>query len=221
MANPRTFYTSDPHIGHGLVARERGFVFADRDPVFDSRTETYRYEPDTESHDAFLADMWDSSVRPEDTVFVLGDISISGKESALQWFDARPGTLHLIAGNHDPVHPAHRDSFKVQPRWLQTFASVQPFLRRKLEGHYFLLSHFPYAGTGAEGHGVEDRYLQYRLIDEGMALLHGHTHGEEQVHFSDAGTPQLHVGLDAWGYNLVSTDTVAGFLHNPKSTFFK
>lgn len=212
MSAPTTWYTSDPHIGHKLVARERGFVFSDRELEFDARTETYRPVPDTESHDRALAETWDATVRPKDTVFVLGDISISGKAEVLQWFADRPGSIHLIAGNHDPVHPAHRDSFKLQRKWLEVFDSIQPFLRRKLEGHYFLLSHFPYAGTGAEGHGVEDRFTQYRLIDEGMALLHGHVHTEVIEHFSDAGTPEYHVGLDAHDFNLVSQEMIQEWL---------
>ena len=203
----KVFYTADIHHGHRLVAGIRGF--------------TKGGEPDPAAHDDFLADTWKSTVKSDDTVFVLGDISIGGKQSDLDWFDSLPGQKILISGNHDPVHPAHRDSFKLQRKWLEVFDSIQPFLRRKLEGHYFLLSHFPYAGTGAEGHGVEDRFTQYRLIDEGMALVHGHTHGTEKVHFSDNGTPQLHVGLDAWNGQLVSQDTVASFLLNPESSFWK
>ena len=32
----------------------------------------------------------------------------------------------------------------------------------------------------------------------GVPLLHGHTHGKEQVTFTSKGTMQIHVGLDAW-----------------------
>jgi calcineurin-like phosphoesterase family protein len=139
----------------------------------------------------------------------------------LDWVANRPGIKHLISGNHDPVHPFHRDSYKLYEKWMYAFTSIQPFLRRKLGGKYFLMSHFPYMGTGAEGHGAEDRYPQFRLPDMGLPLLHGHTHGHEKHHNSDGGSPELHVGLDAWDLQLVSQDTILGWLEHPDSTFYQ
>lgn len=174
------FYTSDLHIGHRLVANIRGYNSGD--PV-----------ADTASHDARLAAIWDSTVSAGDQVYVLGDISINGSQHALDWFAARNGIKHLIAGNHDPVHPMHRTSQKILPKWLEVFETIQPFARRRLDGREFLLSHFPYMswGDGLDREG--SRYNQYRLPDYGMPLLHGHTHGTEKAHGHS-----LHVGVDAW-----------------------
>lgn len=218
--NPKVWYTSDTHIGHRLVARERGFIHEDYAPEWDQRTESYLPVPDTGAHDRALALTWDTTVHPDDTVFILGDISISGSDYALEWHYNRPGKKVLIIGNHDPVWGFHRDSYKVYDKWNTVFDAMLPFLRRKLGGHYFLMSHFPYAGTGAEGHGVEDRALQYRLPDMGMPLLHGHTHGKERYHVSDQGSHELHVGLDAWDMQLVSQDTIQGWLEHPTSSFY-
>ena len=98
------------------------------------------------------------------------------------------GEIHLIAGNHDAAWPGHRDSFKHQREWLDHFASVQPFARRRIEGQDVMLSHFPYAGD----HTDEDRFVQYRLRDTGGWLIHGHTHGTRKV-----SGKMIHVGLDA------------------------
>jgi len=215
---PQYFYTSDTHVGHRFAAGDRGFW--DEDNVIDG-PDGPECLADTQSHDAQLADMWDSTVRPQDTVFVLGDISINGSDYALQWHDERPGNKVLITGNHDPVWGFHRDSFKVYQKWNQVFMATMPFLRRKLGGHYFLMSHFPYLGTGQEGHGLKiPRAPEFRLPDMGIPLLHGHTHGKERYHVSDLGTPQLHVGLDAWDMQLVEQDTVQGWLEHPTSTFY-
>lgn len=217
--NPQVFYLTDAHIGHRLVARERGFVDKSHTEVFRG---TEVYAADTAAHDNYLANVWDSTVRPQDIVFELGDASINGSDYALDWHAERPGTKILISGNHDPIHPFHRDAMKHYERWSSVFTGgIFPFLRRKLEGHYFLMSHFPYAGTGAEGHGVEDRYLQFRLPDMGMPLLHGHTHGTEKYHVSDNGSHQLHVGLDAWDLNLVHQETIQAWLKDPTSSFFQ
>lgn len=169
------WYISDLHIGHKLVAGIRGH--------------------DTPaSHDNRLAEIWDGAVESGDQVFVLGDISINGKQPALDWFSERPGIKHLISGNHDPVHPMHRTAQKLLPVWLEVFATVQPFARRRLNGHEFLMSHFPYASWGDGEHREGSRYDQYRLPDMGLPLLHGHTHGTEKGHGR-----MLHVGVDAWG----------------------
>lgn len=201
----KVFYTADLHIDHRLVASIRGFTIpgAVGDP---------RDIADTGAHNRAIALEWDSRVGPNDHVFILGDISINGSERVLEWVSKRPGFKHLISGNHDPVHPAHRNSYKLYDKWMSVFASIQPFLRKRLVGKEFLMSHFPYSGTGAEGHGVEDRFTQYRLPDMGMPLLHGHTHGPELHHVSDNGSPQLHVGLDAWNLKLVEQEKVMEWL---------
>lgn len=204
------FYTSDTHVGHKLVAKERGF--------FTSHPQTGEFGlevdvPNTEAHDGALADMWDSTVRKDDIVFVLGDISINGGQYALDWHADRPGTKVLISGNHDKVHPFHRDSYKHFQKWSEVFTGgIFPFFRRKLVGKYFLMSHFPYTGTGSEGHGDEERMTQFRLPDMGVPLLHGHTHLPVRSHVSDQGTRQLHVGLDAWGMKLVPQEAVMEWL---------
>lgn len=197
------WFTSDLHIGHDAVAQMRmSAVVAD-------------------AHDCMLADNWDRVVNPEDQIWVLGDLSGGGTEAtahALNWVADRPGVKHLIAGNHDPVHPMHRDSHRWQSAFSQVFASVQPFARRKIGAHRVLLSHFPY--TGDRG---EDRCSQYRLRNEGMPLLHGHTHSPERTSFAahtsinDLLTRlalQIHVGVDAWRYYPVHIDTLARFLNH-------
>ena len=63
------------------------------------------------------------------------------------------------------------------------------------------MSHFPYDGDHVEG---GDRATQWRLHDEGVILLHGHTHSADRVSLSRAGTTQIHVGLDAWGLRPVA-----------------
>jgi calcineurin-like phosphoesterase family protein len=188
-----TFFTSDLHINHRLVARERGFL---RDG-----------EPDIEAHNDLIADSWDRIVRPDDRVFVLGDVAMNFKPEVAEWVRARPGRKFLISGNHDACHPMHSSALKALPKFREVFEEVQPFLRIKVQGTAVALSHFPYFGEGVRD--MEDRHTQWRLRDEGMPLLHGHTHEKgvkAQVH------NMLHVGLDGWGLELVHEDTVAEWL---------
>lgn len=179
---PGIWYTSDPHLHHRLVAGVRGFASVDE-------------------HDGEIIKRWNRKVAPDDVVWVLGDIGMGNVDSYLEMMFCLNGTKHLISGNHDEVWPGHRDAHKHMAKWLQVFETIQPFARRRINGHDVLLSHFPY-GTETEHH-EQGRYMQYRLRDEGGLLLHGHTHGTERQHGH-----QIHVGLDAWDLTPVNEGTI-------------
>jgi calcineurin-like phosphoesterase family protein len=198
------FYTSDLHIDHKLVAGHRGhrrvreeFLSTNFSSSIPENSPVL--EPDTAAHDAALAAYWDATVKKDDIVFVLGDTGLGKFEKVvLPWFDARPGIKHLIAGNHDPVHPARSDAVKLQRRWLQTFDTINPYTTRKIAGQRVLLSHFPYKSYGdgtTHGEPGEGRWAEWRVDESlGKLLVHGHTHGPERAHGN-----QFHVGWDAWG----------------------
>lgn len=182
------WYTADLHIGHELVARQRtrGRVLP-------------RYVgAEVDAHDRIVAANWDAMVGRDDHVWVLGDVSAGGTEAtayALNWIASRPGVKHLIPGNHDPVHPMHRDSHRWMSAYRQVFASVQPFARRRIGGRSVLLSHFPYQAD----HTAVTRFDQYRLRDCGELLMHGHVHSADRLRGRE-----IHVGLDAWELKPVS-----------------
>lgn len=204
-----TWFTSDLHIGHAKVAEYRA-----------NEAVVCRPFPDPDHahvinwHDRTLARHWDWLVKPEDTIWVLGDISAGGRAAqlnALEWIKQRPGTKHLIAGNHDGCHPMHRDSHKWQRVYLEAFESVQMAAKRRFrkdQGHTTaLLSHFPY-----EGDRELTRFPEWRLKDAGYPILHGHTHSTEKLSYSVEITLQIHVGVDAWGMRPVSLEEVGELL---------
>lgn len=123
---------------------------------------------------------WNSVVHPDDTVWVLGDVDMHGKEATLALIDQLVGTKILISGNHDSCWAGFRDGWKDRDLYLAAgFAAVMDFavttlppLRPQAPATRVLLSHFPYAGDSHD----EDRNAQFRLRDEGIPLLHGHVH---------------------------------------------
>ncbi len=192
----QVWYTSDTHFDHKLVAKLRGFT------KVVTIKETATEIGDTEAHDNAIIANWNTLVKPDDIVWHLGDVGMGHLDRFRSQVEKLNGHIHLVTGNHDDPFPGHRDSHKFQRDWLEYFDSVQAYARRKLGGAQLLLSHFPYRGD----HGPE-RYTQYRLRDEGLWLLHGHTHGTVQL------TPrQLHVGLDAWGLHPVAESVVIKIL---------
>lgn len=183
------WFTSDLHLSHAKVAEVRGY-----ESVHD--------------HDAEVFATWREQVQPDDAVWVLGDLTVGNPRQPLAELSYLPGRKHLIAGNHDQVHAVSRRSHAWFHTYLETFGSVQAFARRRVNPAHLgqrvevLLSHFPYRGD----HGP-DRYTQYRLRDEGVPILHGHTHAEGVLTWTHRGTPQVHVGWDAWD-RLVSLQEV-------------
>jgi calcineurin-like phosphoesterase family protein len=167
-----TFVTSDLHVGHRNQAVRRGFA-------------------SVQDHDAALIEKWNITVRHDaDIVWVLGDVWLTSPRNALPVLQQLRGRKRLIAGNHDACWGGHRDAWRQRATYLQVFEAVLEFARVRVSGREVLLSHFPYSGD----HTPEDRFAQYRLRDEGMWLLHGHTHTTAKF----TGPRQLHVGLDAW-----------------------
>lgn len=196
-----TWFTSDLHIGHRWAASVR-----------------FPSGGDVAAHDAHLAEQWDKWVRHDDLVWVLGDLSMeSGARNAIEWIRERPGTKHLITGNHDRCHTGiHRDGYAYTATYLTAFHSVQPFLRRRIftKNHgaqEVLLSHFPYRGSPYgdryEGSDPFNRFEQWRLPNMGAWLLHGHTHSTDRQHGRS-----IHVGVDAWDWALVSLETITAMM---------
>lgn len=185
-----TWFTADPHLQHNLMSSLRGFA-------------------DTRKHDAAIVDAWHDQVATEDIVWVLGDVTLGDQRTGLQKISELPGTKHLIVGNHDRCFPTRVESYEHQRLYLGVFETVQLSTMLKVGAFRVLLSHFPYTDGGIGGR--PDKFTQWRLRDQGRPLVHGHTHAAETWSSSPSGTPQIHVGWDAWG-RLVSKDEVAGLL---------
>lgn len=174
------WFTADLHLGHKKVSDIRGFE-------------------STDEHDYFILDNLLKSTSQKDTIWILGDISGGGSSSqktALRQLKRLNRTMHLIAGNHDGVHPMHRNSFKWQSEYFETFDSVQPFARKRFNKTDIWLSHFPWSGGG--DHTATERYSTIRLNDDNESwLIHGHTHSNILV---DEKQRMIHVGVDACNF---------------------
>lgn len=180
------FFTADLHLGHSFVANTRGF-----DNVAD--------------HDRMIISNLRKTVGHNDELFVLGDVALGGWMQNIVQLGTVNCTKHLIVGNHDRCFAGasnghnHLNDVMIHGN----FKSVQPVANY---GSNFIMSHFPYEDIHIEGQA--GRFVQYRLRDEGKPILHGHTHTKEKFSLSSIGTPQIHVGLDAWDLMPVSLGNV-------------
>lgn len=146
-----------------------------------------------------LIKRWNQLVKPEDTVYYLGDFSLS--PSALWIVRQLNGTKSLVPGNHDRVHPAHHKNKEVKMKnaieaYLNAgFSSITLEDSIQIGDKTVLMHHMPYV----EDQTYKPRYEKYRPVDTGLWLLHGHIHELWKVK-----NKMINVGVDVWDYKPVS-----------------
>ena len=95
----RIFFTADLHFGHRNILRyQTDRPFANRD--------------DTAAHDAWLLDLWRSTVDKKDMIYILGDLTFFKSEDARHLLEKLPGRKYFITGNHDGSIKAYPDYFQ-------------------------------------------------------------------------------------------------------------
>lgn len=187
------FFTSDTHFGHTNI-----IDFCDRPFI------------NVDDMNTCIIESWNSTVGPDDTVYHLGDVALGDKSTWPDIFSKLNGTIHLVIGNHDAPFagnkPKYRD--KYMHRYTPYFATMFHYSWVTVAGRRVNLSHFPYDGDSHDN----DRYNNFRYPDEGIPLIHGHTHQPTIFSRSAKNTPQLHVGMDAWDFIPVSEEWVEDWL---------
>ncbi len=158
-----------------------------------------------------LIKLWNDCIGPTDVVYHLGDVALGDFNVWDSIFNRLNGYKILVEGNHDRIFGGAKAS--VRDKYYDDYAKWFDEIESNMKnvglgfasdgiGHEFYvnLSHFPYDGD----HTRQDRYSEFRLPDDGRPLIHGHTHSSEIYSRSKKGTPQVHVGVDAWSYGPVS-----------------
>lgn len=172
------YFTSDLHFHH-----QRIIDFCPKFRPFD----------DIETMNEHLIQLWNETVRPEDEVYNLGDLSFSKKISEIKQVLRRlNGKHHLIYGNHDHLIEEHIEELKSEYKndGLPLLSSAQDYLKIKLEKRNFVLFHYP--------------IQEWDSITHGAYHLHGHIHNR----MAPLKGRILNVGLDLHGkfLNLADVD---------------
>lgn len=165
------FFTADLHFGHKNVIPYCERPFADREEMT-----------------AGLIERWNSVVMPEDTVYILGDLSFYGTGRTKEILARMNGSKILIRGNHDDVKSEEKAK-------ALGMLSVSDSMTCAIGEEIFNMCHYPYEGDSTE----VERFLERHIPDDGRWLLHGHVHREWQVRGR-----QINVGVDVWNWTPVS-----------------
>lgn len=120
---------------------------------------------------------WNQRVKPEDTVYVLGDMAMGTIEASRDCIKRLNGKIILIRGNHDT--PARIAMYK------ELGIEVHDIYYRQYKGRFFIMCHFPIQS---------DEFVKMvRQDNSEVVLLYGHVHHNAPKGYVD-GT--YHVGVD-------------------------
>ncbi|WP_344818301.1 hypothetical protein [Microbacterium soli] len=188
------FVTSDHHFGHVRISELAGRPFSSVDEM-----------------NAVMIERWNALVGPDDVVLQLGDVALGPIEDSVRLTAQLNGRRLLVPGNHDRVSSATQSKRAIErfrPLYEQAGWTVLPeLLDGTRSGKRLLASHYPYSSdtTGP------DRHTRHRPADEGIPLIHGHTHEHD---FGAHGTHEFHVGVDAFGFEPVPFSAIDAWLRS-------
>ena len=134
---PNVWFCADTHWGHSNII-----------------THCNRPFKTTYEMDEKLIQNWNSRVKPNDTVYHLGDFSFRNSRGCEYYLNRLNGNIHLILGNHDKKTKSNRFL------WIKDIETI------KVEGQDIVLCHYP----------LEEWEGYYR----GYIHLHGHCHGRRK-----------------------------------------
>lgn len=164
------WFTSDTHFGHKNVCELTKRPFAS-----------------VEAHDEALITNWNELVKPEDTVYHLGDFGLARRRKRLN------GDICLVLGNHDSEaeRPGLRELFHFQ-KDAYFFKQRVPEREDKVRIH---LCHYPFVSWCESCHGAWH--------------LHGHCHGELP---DNPCLLRVDVGVDCFEYRPISLARVVAIM---------
>lgn len=182
----KTWFTSDTHFYHKNVIEYCKRPFSDID-----------------SMNHALIQNWNAAVKPDHTVFVLGDFSFGNKEQTQGILRQLNGRKILIWGNHDQD--------KRHKNLEMGFDLVMEQAVLRLSRNWRVkLCHFPHRASWLQRwwYGFDDRKPNLRPPkEEGMYLLHGHVHTAWKSR-----SRMINVGVDVWSYKPVSAVDILGLI---------
>jgi len=140
------YFCSDFHFNHNreFIFKPRGFT-------------------SVEEMNTNLIANFNAVIKPEDDVYVLGDLMLGGSDKmteGLMLITQLNGRLHLVRGNHDT--DKRWEAYKTLPNVVEQ----QNAIYLKYQGYHFYLSHYPTL-TGN---------LEKESLKQCTCNIFGHTH---------------------------------------------
>lgn len=186
------WFTSDHHFWHKNIIRLSKRPFASLH----------------EMHEHLIQE-WNQRVKPQETVYVLGDFSFANKNMTEPIISRLVGKKIIVLGNHDrhaqkmldmgfqEVHENHFIEIGNKQKVYLSHFPFHPMIGYQKTNEGKVRTTYPYDK-------VDTRYMHKRMVDDGEAwLLHGHVHNA----WTQNGR-QINVGVDVWDFKPVSHEKI-------------
>lgn len=165
------YFTGDQHFGHRNIIRY-----------------TNRPFNTVEEMDEGLISRWNEVVRANDTVYILGDISLYGVNKTAEILGRLKGRKAVLIGNHDGV-------LCTSVFYKELFFLMDKLYTLKVHNRRYILCHYPlYSWEGAYS---------------GACLLYGHTHKSS---ISTLSRRAYNVGVDLNDYYPISLEDINAWI---------
>lgn len=180
------FFTSDTHFGHTNIIKYCNRPFKDAGEM-----------------DREIVRIWNETVKPEDTVYHMGDVAFASPDRIKHIVTNLNGRKILILGNHD------RQEKKM---FEYGFAEVHQSIKglQLSDGTLVNLSHYPYRGSPDPHH--KTKFDNKNIPDDGRILINGHVHDDWKVRPGQFKNHMINVGMDQWNFKPVSEDELIAFI---------
>lgn len=137
----KKFITADLHFGHANIMK------------FCPNTRKFR---DVDHMNESMIQEWNATVRPEDEVFILGDVAFCNAHNAVKILTRLNGSKILIEGNHDT-------KLLKDYQFRSQFKEVHNYLRYNHDGQLVIMFHYP--------------IWEWDQMHRGAVQFFGHVHG--------------------------------------------
>lgn len=165
-------FTADMHFGHTNIIKHCNRPFKSVDEM-----------------DSTMIKRWNKKVKPEDTVYILGDVAFCNVHTVISIFNKLNGRIKFLPGNHDAAL-MKKDEFH-----LIFHEILPPIYEFKIQDEHVVLCHYPMESWNRSYHGA--------------IHLHGHTHGT--VPFNNK-KKRLDVGVDVHNFEPITWDEVKAYM---------
>lgn len=164
------FLTSDTHFNNDSIIK-----YCDR-PFLDHK----------DMNETLIAN-WNSVVKPEDTVYHLGDFIMGMADNTASILHQLNGYIHLVRGNHDTLR-----KLAIYQQYPEKI-TVHDVAYLPYKGLYFVMCHFP----------LENEAF-YDMV--ARVLCHGHVHNHEP--FYNTLTHTFNLSVDVTNFTPVALDNI-------------
>jgi calcineurin-like phosphoesterase family protein len=183
--NNNVFFISDLHFGHKNILK---YSPNTRAPVVDTLIHNdlgvySNIDNQINIHDEYIVYCWNNTVKENDVVFVLGDITLSCIAKSEELLSRLNGKIICIPGNHDSKKHIRRFSQLDNVEYIFDDAGrIIKTIKIPIKNYELVLCHY---NNNLKNYNGWDKSFDDKI------LIHGHLHSENDINIKKTNTIEV------------------------------